>query len=587
MPDPAQVFRGRITGIAARDDWQADAWDMVDQVGELRYYVTWRASSCSRVRLVASDIDPDTGLPTGSTDNLRFQEIVRAIAGGPLGQAQLIKRTAECLTVPGEVWVTIIITPDGERWLALTKEEIRRGSRGVEIELPDGTMHPYSPGADSLFRMWNSRPRRATEADSPVRACLPCLHEIVYTTQTIAKASKSRLLNNGLLLLPEEINLPPVNSPVAAGQVGPGQLTLDSTPAVQQIMDMLMELATKVYDDPEAIEGAMPIMATVSGEQVKNVSHLTWDTQLTDVSIKIRNDGIARLAMGLDVSPERLLGLGAQSNHWSAWQIGDEDVQLHIVPVMETICHGIYTEVLTPILVREGLDPARFMLWYDASNLTADPDKTENANTAFGLGTINAEAHRDYLGLDADAGYDYSTLEGWQQWAQDHLSAHPELMPILGPLALGSVADQIPEIIAELVPQPAQPAIEAAPPEQQQGPPQTENQPVPSQSTPAARQRHDEHFIAWLDTLAGRALDMAGKRRRNRTNYERLRDVEPRDVHRYLPPVAPAEVGRLIEGWDVGVEDEVLARIGIDAEELRTAVRQAVREQLTRPMVDV
>ena len=485
ITDLTRPFRSTMSGVTASDDWQSDAWDMLDAVGELRYYVGWRAASCSRVRLVASDIDPDTGRPTGSTENQRVNDMVLAVAGGPLGQAQYIKRAVECLSVPGEYWTAVIVTPEkGERWLAVTKEEMFRNGRGVEIELPEGGRHEISRPTDSLFRVWIPRPRRASEPDSPVRSCLDPLHEIVRTTKTISNASKSRLIGNGVVFVPQEMSLPAVNAPFVSG--GNPLPAAEGSSAVQQLQELLWTVANTAYDDEDSMAALIPMFATVPGEMTKNIHHLKFDNTITEISIKVRNDAIARLAMGLDVSPERLLGLGTQSNHWSAWQIADEDVQLHIAPVMETLCGAIDEQVLTPMLVKEGIDPALYALWYDASELTADPDQTANAERGFTAGAITAEAYRDYLGLDDAGGYDYTTLEGWAVWAQDHVSAHPELLPVLAPLLPAEIAEMVASanaasLLGPLGP-PDQPPPEQQPPGQE---PPTENAAPPAEPTPA------------------------------------------------------------------------------------------------------
>src|SRR5207253_525792 len=99
---------------------------------------------------------------------------------------------------------------------------------------------------------------------------------------------------------------------------------------VQQLQDLLFQVAQAAYDDEDSMAALIPMFATVPGDQIAKVNHLKFDNAVTELAIKTRNDAIARLAMSLDVSPERLLGMGSQTNHWSAWQIGDEDVQLHI-----------------------------------------------------------------------------------------------------------------------------------------------------------------------------------------------------------------------------------------------------------------
>lgn len=588
--DDAQNNRAlRQTLGSSREDWQAEAWEMYDQVGELRYYTGWRASSCSRVRLLASELDEETGLPTGGTDNAAVNDIVKSIAGGPLGQAQLIRRAAECLTVPGEVWIAILVIDDAEQWFAVSKDEIKRKARGIEIELPTGEDHEFDPATDSLFRVWNPRPRRAKEPDSPVRATMGSLNEIVRTTRTISNASKSRLIGNGVVFVPQEMSLPAVSSLSPVGTLGSEQgtaLPLEGTPAVQALQELLFQVATTAYDDEDSSAALVPMFAAVPGDQVKNVLHLKIGNEVTDVSIKIRNDAIARLAMGLDVSPERLLGLGGSAagtsgaNHWTAWQIADSDVQLHIAPPMEMICQALTDQVLKGVLEREGFDSTKFVVWYDAGQLTSDPDKANEATEAFDRGAINAEAYRDFLGLGNNSGYDFTTLDGWKTWAQDRVSAKPELFQTLLPL-LDPISS-----IEELAPAPppqALPPGEAPPPEgENQQEPQTENQQPQQSQTASVRSAH----LAVIEVLVGRALELAGKRRRSRADYNRLRDVPLHETHRFMPPVGVDEIPGLIKGWDAALEEDVLERLGIDTAELRAVVRNRIRQELTRPVVD-
>lgn len=575
ITDPATSFRSTM-GSSREDDWQADAWDMLDLVGELRYYVGWRSSSASRVRLIASELDPDTGLPTGECENDRVNEIAKAIAGGPLGQGQLLKRGTECLTVPGEFWVAIIINDSGEeQWVVLTADEIKRKGQDVEITLPDGSKHEIDTSRDTMFRVWNPRPRKASDADSPVRSTLDSLREIVRTTKTISNASKSRLIGNGVVFVPQEMSLPPV-SPLSSG---PGESEGDeSRPAVQQLQELLWQVANTAYDDEDSMAALIPMFATVPGDQVKNVSHLKFDNSVTDIAIKTRNDAIARLAMGLDVSPERLLGLGTNSNHWTAWAIGDEDVRLHIVPPVEVICNALTDQVLSRMLVAEGIpNPEKYVLWHDASVLTADPDKTDEATNAFDRGAITAEAYREFLGL-GDTGYDLSTLEGWQEWAKDRVSVDPALSDkpfVKGLLMSIGTLDSVD------MPSPP-PAIDQAPPPppgtevNPQQEPQTENNPPPDQQQAAVLSSED----ALVEVMVNRALELAGKRRRTRSDYERLRDVPMHETHRYMQPVDTREVATLIRGWDSALPSSV------NSHELQAIVHRRVEAELTRPVVD-
>ena len=595
-------------------DWQTLAWEMYDRVGELRYYVGWRASSCSRVRLIASSVDMETGKATGNISDKdpngpRVKEIVRGIANGPLGQSQLVKRIVESLSVVGEVWVAILDTkedklPDGSprmMWQVVTREEVRTSGTGsIDIELETGERHPFDPTSDSLFRIWNPRARRASEPDSPVRACLDPLHEIVRTTKTISNASKSRLIGNGVVFVPQEMSLPATQGPTSDKTGIAEQTAIQGTPAVKQLQELLWQVATTAYDDDDSMAALIPMFAAVPGDQVKNVNHLKFDNSVTSIAIQVRNDAISRLAMGLDVSPERLLGLGSNTNHWTAWQISDEDVALHVAPVMEMICQALTERVVNQVLIKEGLDPSAYTLWYDASGLVADPDKSNAANAAWMSGAICGQAYLELLGLPSGAGYDFDTMEGWQQWARDQVSRQPALvqtfLPLLGPkpgtLPIdsakppGLIAEETGNQIHDTPPMPL-----PAP-----GQPQTPSpQPAPAKGSGSGsgrgRRKTMQASAATATMLAERmlvtrALELAGKRRRRREDYVRLRDIPMHDTHKYMPPVAPEDVPRLIQGWDSALADEVIMRLGIDTEELRAAVYEIVKRELVSGMVE-
>lgn len=602
--DVQNIFKS--TGLGGRrNDWQNEAWDLLDAVGEFRFYVRWRASTCSRVRLVASEIDPDTGLPTGSVaddnrEGQRVVDLVRRIADGPLGQAQLVKRSVEILSVPGEYWIAILTRKEGagrsqrnvEKWYAVTREEIERGNRSdsVVIALPDGTKHDFDPAKDGLFRVWNPHPRRATEADSPARGVLEPMREIVRTTDKISNADLSRLISAGILVIPQEASLPPTAAPTSAGK--PGEDTAPAAPTPQTAMSLqrlIVENATiAAREGPKSAAATLPLVIAAPGDHIDKIKRITFGDEITKVALDTRNDAIARLAMGLDMAPEQLLGLGSNSNHWSSHLLEDQDVQVHVSPVMQTICGAIYESSLGNLLEAQGIDRSKYTLWYDTSPITIDPDKTDEAGDAYAKGAITAETLVRAYGLPDDAMYDFTTLEGWQQWAQDKVSTDPTLLRDLLPLLDSSVqAIEFPD------PRPALPAGET-PPDGEDGlvdpgdEPDTEDD-GSSRPVVAAAGARDGVELAVVDLLVGRALELAGKRRvrtNDREQHDRLRGVAARDYHRYMEPVNDMEVGRLIKGWDEAFDDQFAAAHGIDPERVRSSVRRLARHELTRQVVD-
>lgn len=595
-------------GQVGRADWQNEAWDFIDAVGELAFVVGWIAASVSRVRLIASEVDPHTGLPTGelaedadgnlTAEQQRVAEIVKAIAGGPLGQSQFQKRVAECLYVPGEHWVAILDRgekfPDGtpmQSWFAITRDEWKkRAGDEIEIELPDGEKHIYVKGRDRFFRVWNPRPRRAKEPDSSVRAVLDPLREIVRTTKKIKVADKSRLIGNGVVFLPAEMSLPAAQSPVAENQPGAPMPVVQGVPAADQLANLIYQQAVAAVEDEDSQAAVVPLLATVPGEHLGKIFHLKIGDEVTEIELKKRNDAIARLAMGLKISPERLLGL-SQGNHWSAWYIGDEDVQTHIKPIIETLVAAITREVITVVLTREGIDASKYCLWYDASGLTADPDLSDEATQARDRGAITNEAYRKMLGMPDDAGYDLTTLEGAQMWAREAITQDPALITTLAPLLSGELA-----AIEWPTPPPAIGDGNAQPGEDDEedgdGEPGTEDTADDEDDTAGASlsAATRAEMILAERLLVSRALELAGKRRfsiSDRDQKARLRGLAPHDYHRVMGPVDEADIPKLINGWDNALADHAITMLGVDTAALRRAVRREVVRELTATSIDV
>lgn len=598
--NPQDVFKTPVSQSGRTDDWQTEAWLHYRNVGELRYYTEWRANACSRIRFVASEVDPETGYPTGGIDDdnaegQRVAQIVTAIAGGVLGQAQLVKRAVQCLTIPGEFWMCILQTDKGEQWFAVSKRQIEKSGRnnGIVIKLPDGTKHQYNPPADGMFRIWNPDAEDATLADSPVRASLDPLREIVRCTQKIANADQSRLMTNGLLLVPSEASLPTATpAPQAAGKTG-GE-TPDPAPqpsTATQLQNKIVDVATEGIKNPIGPAALIPMVVSAPGEQLKNVNHVDFGKGLTDDVIKIRGDAIMRLAMGLDVSPERLFGLGGTS-HWSSWIVADQDVQMHLAPPMETLCQGIYDSVLANILAAEGIDPTKYTLWYDASHLNQDPDKTDESRDLFDRGGMTLQGLAKQFKLPEDDMYDLTTLEGCQEWARDRVAQDATLLPMLAPLltALEGLEFQAPQ----------QPAIEAMPGDDNAPGGHGEDSGAQNQQEPDTEDSSQQHAVlrsarfcegdgpaaTITDLLVSRALELAGKRRRTRADMDRLRHVPAHLTHRFMDPVEPDDVQRLIKGWDDIVDDSRLTSTGLSAELIRASVLRIARRELTSPVID-
>ncbi|MGA6208043.1 hypothetical protein ACPESR_25150 [Nocardia testacea] len=578
--DPAKAFRstlGHKDGKGA-GAWKEQTWQMYELVGELRYICTWLSASASRCRLVASEIDEETGRPTGSTDNATINGIVRDIAGGPGGQAQLLKRTTVFLTVPGEGWVAVISRRNGrdgvvEEWHLLDRSEIKTKAGGqIALTLADGTEHEFNPDKEVLFRIWNPHPRNSQEADSPTRSALPALMEIVQSTTTIRHAAKSRLIGGKILFVPNEMSLPKTQGAPKAASVDPDAPALPPAPepvdaGAQDLQDMLFDVSEAAAKDPDSNAAHLPIVAGVAGEWTDKVKLVDLHSDINKEQLEIRQAAIRRVALAMDLPAEQLLGL-ADMNHWNAWAMREDAVATHIVPLLETIADALTTALLRPIIERlnkdEGLnlDPDKFVVWYDTTPLTQDPDRKDEARDANDRGALTNKALLRHFGFNPEEdGYDLDTADGWRQLARDKAAQNPELLRTLAPL----IGVDLPE----LAPAPTTQEPRRLEPVRDQEPPE------PADEDDIAASAEPARAVATL--LLTRALELAGKRRAGRNDLAALGDIPAWQVHTRMPPADPGDVPRLIAGYDVGLTDDMARGIGVDPHRLRALVVDRAR----------
>jgi hypothetical protein len=176
-------------------------------------------------------------------------------------------------------------------------------------------------------------------------------------------------------------------------------------------------------------------------------------------------------------------------------------------------------------------------------------------------------------------------------WARDAVLKDPSLITTLMPL----LALEVTEL--EDMDFPTAPAIgdgNAQPgedPNDQSGAEQGK-EPDTEDTSAGASLSGPMEFVLAQRFLVNRALDIAGKRRvkvNDTALKERLRDVEPHEYHRRMPPVELSEVPRLTKGWDSALRDDALAAMGIGPDtirSLRTAVEREIERELTRPVIE-
>jgi hypothetical protein len=430
--------------------WQERAWQFYDAVGELRFGAGWVGNGMSRVNLVAAtvpetqadeptpidELKPDPDHPQEGDVQLspvqqRALELVSAIAGGPVGQGELLQTFGLHSTISGESWLLaepprdVVPTDDQvlldnlpaedleyETWAMLSDQDIRQKQgapdpgEGVtpdqlyeardEVTGSWRSIHPHA----LVARIWRPHPAKRHQADAPTRGAFMVLRQIELLGARVIADAESRLAGAGLLILPIEMEFP-------AGQAGLPVPTDDDDTVVDDddnFIESLTAAMTVPIGDRESPAAVVPLVIKVPSELVGKVQHLTFATPFDGALLELLDAAIKRLALALDMPPEVLTGM-AGVNHWTAWQVEETAITLHLEPGAEAFSQALTESYLIPALESEGFGPddiATVMVWYDTSDLRARPDKSPAAKDLYDRHELSGDALRRESGFSED-----------------------------------------------------------------------------------------------------------------------------------------------------------------------------------------
>jgi len=410
--------------------WQDETWGYYDTLGEFRYGVMWLAQMLSRCRLTIAlaqpggdeplHVDPDD--PPKDIDpvvaDLAYG-ILMELGGSVGGESQLLDTLTTHISVVGEGYLVGETVGDNvNEWTARSASEIRRhGSRGrIEViredSTPDRERWRELPRDSLIVRIWRPHKRYRHVADTPARAARDKMREIELANRKIQAQYLSRLAMAGLIIFPTEVEFP----------VRP-----EFADAVNPFVREWIEIASEAIATHGSAASTVPLPIKIPGEYVDKIRHIDFTTKIDEKDLEKREQAIRSLATTLDLPAEVMLGLG-DVNHWSAWQLEESGIKVHVSPVAELICYSFTTGYLRPRLRAAGVDPGRLIVWYDTSNLTVRPDRSADAFKAYELLEIDGEALRRETGFTEN---DRPNDESLKRMILFKLAAQPQVWPMI------------------------------------------------------------------------------------------------------------------------------------------------------------
>jgi len=528
------------------DEWQKIAWNYYDSIGELNAALRWIGNAVSLADLYAAEIDEETGTISEATDNAVVQAVANTILGGPIKRAQAQQTITLNWLVGGEVFLLIRPTrgtDQPDEWFVLSSTEVmERGGIFRYCDPITGQMTELSAN-DQLIRVWNPHPRSQSHADSSVRSAIPILREVERASMNIMSRLDSRLAGAGVWLVPEEMDFPATDNE-------PGD--------AQTFTDMLRRAAEASLRNPGEASAQVPIILPAPGQMITDnqFQHLTFSTELTGEVTELRNTGIRRLAMALDIPAEIMTGMG-ESSHWNAWQIEETTYKIHVAPLLEKLGDALTGTYLQPILRMLGVaNPEQYVITFNTAEIVSRPNQFDELNTLFDKGLITDDYMRSELGIP----------DGAVPSEEDTLKRLAITMVTNAPTLVESLP-QLVEIIGfdapEPAPAPSQPALPA---------PSTnvDNGSQTSDGSPPRPSQSDEGLVAAAELIVWDALSRAGGRMLTRQYRGQYNHIPKHDLHTVIPQTV--DVSQLLEGSFQFV-DAVAPQLGVQPQTLESQLR--------------
>ncbi len=407
--------RSQVTKPRTGLPWQERALAYYDMIGELHFAAQFYARPLSRLKLGVAYRSPEDGAlePILNGPAVDLLERVQDPGGG---RSVMLSTYGQLMFIVGECLMLNTVSENGEKWEIVSTDELKTEGDGyLRKSLPGGigeklkaaSEDEFEPVDDAaiVYRLWRRHPRYSMWPDSPMRAILDVAEELVMLTLAVRARARSRLAQSGILYVPNELSSQPLTV------VG------DEDPETDPFLDDLTTHFITPIEDEGTAAAVVPFVvrgpALIGGVPAKEAFfHLsTHELEETYPEAALRKEAIERIALGLDMPPEALLGL-SDANHWTAWQVEDSIWQTHLAPIAQQFCDDLTSTYLRPACEEEGVERfGEVVVTYDAAEILANPDRGKDADSLYDRRAIGKRALRDAKGFEDEDAPDEEELE--------------------------------------------------------------------------------------------------------------------------------------------------------------------------------
>lgn len=549
------------------ESWQRELWRLYDIVPEFGFAARWVGQCCSRVRIYVAKVD-ELGRVQGEVKDQKINALADTLLGGPAAKAEALRALGINLTVAGESY---IVGRPGEKgrdqWYVLSSSEMRRvqsanGEWQWAWYLPDGNPFKLDLARNVITRVWTPHPSRVWCADSPSRSCQLVLRELEQLTKYIFSQIDSRLVGAGILIMPNDVDLP---------------MEEGATNNSESLMIRLATAGAASLRGEGSALGVLPHI--VESDKADGWKLLTFESELSKQAMELRKEAVERLGVGMDMPPEVLSGLGG-ANHWQGYLIDGQGIKVHIEPLMNRICDALTRAYLIPALELMGKDPERYVYSFDTAPLVVRPQRLQDALNVYEKGPLSEQALREAgFFKESDAP---DEEERARRFIQEILLRDPQLLQNESVRHAAGIPESIIPQSAMIAPTPQsvsmgpggggfgpppppppptgiEPGIPMGIPDTNNGmggppPPDLNGAAAPPtgiQAGASRQQLQEMGVVVLAEATVHRALELAGKRLLDRENRNRWPDVPTFELHTRILVADQARANRVLtNAWD-------------------------------------
>lgn len=417
-----------VKQMAKRQDWHAEAFGYFDEVPEIKEGIRYRGNQLGKLKLFVAApnpknpdgemipaMDPASGVPAAVAGAAEAElGRLRSVMGG---QSELLRMLDMNWELVGDCYLVgfaardevrdpldpmkVLSEAQPENWMIHSVSEVQIKGTGptaktsILADENDKAGRVLDPEMDTIIRLYLRHPQWANKADCSMRGLLgECRVLQVLSQQLLAHAY--RALSAGFFTVPNELSFTPLQPGT------PGEATVDPLTAV------LDEVLSGPVEDPTAPSTVQPGLLRGPAEYLKpDVLRLIrfYDPDVVrDIESRIEAR-VRRIARGMSIPVEKILGF-QQTTYANADQIDQDEFEDFFRPSADASMDALTYAFLQPQLLEAGGQVAawadRLRIWYDPSDLIAQPDAESHAVEAHDRNAISNAALRKALGFGED-----------------------------------------------------------------------------------------------------------------------------------------------------------------------------------------